>query len=102
EYGFGLEGVLRNRAADLRGILNGIDDTVWDPANDPHLPHGYDRDHPENKAKVRASLCAECGFPESPDWPPVGTVSRLVDQKGFDLIEQAEADLRKLDARFVV
>ncbi len=102
EFGFGLEGVLQRRADDLRGILNGIDDTRWDPARDPFLPCLYDRDHREGKAKVRAVLYQECGFPPSPDWPLVGTVSRLVDQKGFDLVEQAEADLLKLDARFVV
>jgi starch synthase len=102
EFGFGLEGVLQQRKADLRGILNGIDDETWDPARDRHLPHRYDRGHPGGKAKVREALAAECGFPTSPDWPLIGLVSRLVDQKGFDLIEQAEADLLRLDARFVV
>ena len=101
EFGFGLEGVLQRRADDLRGILNGIDEG-WDPARDRFLPHPYDRDHPEGKARVRAALQSECGFPEAPDWPLVGTVSRLVDQKGFDLVQQAEADLLRLDTRFVV
>ena len=102
EFGFGLEGVLQRRTADLRGILNGIDDVAWDPARDPLLPNGYDREHLEGKATVRAALRQECGFPAEPDWPLIGTVSRLVDQKGFDLVEQAEADLLKLEARFVV
>jgi starch synthase len=102
EFGFGLEGVLQRRAGDLRGILNGIDHTTWDPARDRFLPHPYDRDHPGGKAKVRAALREECGFPAAPDWPLVGTVSRLVDQKGFDLVEQAEAELLRLEARFVV
>jgi len=102
EFGFGLEGVLQRRAGDLRGILNGIDDAYWNPADDRYLPHHYDRDHLDRKAKMRAALRQQCGFPPSPDWPLVGTVSRLVDQKGFDLIEQAEADLLKLEARFVV
>jgi starch synthase len=101
EYGFGLEGVLQRRADDLRGILNGIDDG-WDPARDRFLPQPYDRDRLEGKAVVRAALRQECGFPDAPDWPLVGTVSRLVDQKGFDLVEQAEADLLRLEARFVV
>ncbi|HKQ57859.1 MAG TPA: glycogen/starch synthase [Candidatus Eisenbacteria bacterium] len=102
EFGFGLEGVLQRRAADLRGIVNGIDVDTWDPARDPSLPFHYDREHPEGKARVRAALRDMCGFPTSPDWPLIGTVSRLVDQKGFDLIEQAEAELLKLEARFVV
>lgn len=102
EFGFGLEGVLRRRSADLRGILNGIDDAYWDPAHDPYLSHPYDRTTPAGKWKNRAALMTECGFPASPDWPLAGMVSRLVDQKGFDLVEQAEPDLLKMEARFVV
>ena len=102
EFGFGLEGLLARRGRDLRGILNGIDDSLWDPARDPLVPHPYDREHPEGKWKNRAALAQECGFPSAPDWPIVGMVSRLVDQKGFDLIEQAERDLPKLEARFVI
>jgi starch synthase len=102
EFGFGLEGVLQRRSADLRGILNGIDDVVWNPAGDRYLPERFDRERPEGKERVKATLRKECGFPATPDWPLIGTVSRLVDQKGFDLIEQAENDLLRLDARFVV
>jgi len=102
EFGFGLEGVLQRRAADLRGILNGIDDAYWDPARDPYLPHPYDVERPAGKWKNRHALIQECGFPERPDWPLIGMVSRLVDQKGFDLIEEAAPDLAKLEARFVV
>jgi starch synthase len=102
EYGFGLEGVLRRRSADLVGILNGIDDVTWDPARDPHLPAHYDVDHPAGKAAVREALVAASGFPSRPDRPLVGIVSRLAEQKGFDLLEQAESELLKLDARYVV
>ncbi|MBI3539310.1 MAG: glycogen synthase, partial [Candidatus Eisenbacteria bacterium] len=102
EFGFGLEGVLQRRSADLRGILNGIDDVTWDPERDRFLPEHYDRERPEGKERVQAVLRKECGFPATPDWPFIGTVSRLVDQKGFDLFEQAEADLLRIDARFVV
>jgi starch synthase len=102
EFGFGLEGVLQRRAADLRGILNGIDDAYWDPARDAYLPHPYDVERPAGKWKNRHVVIQECGFPERPDWPLIGMVSRLVDQKGFDLIEQAAADLARLEARFVV
>jgi starch synthase len=102
EYGFGLEGMLARRTGDLRGILNGIDVETWDPARDPYLPHVYDRRNPAGKWKNRSVLVQECGFPLAPDWPIVGMVSRLVDQKGFDLIEQAERELLRLEARFVV
>jgi len=102
EYGFGLEGVLARRSGDLRGILNGIDDAYWDPARDPYLPCPYDREHPAGKWKNRSALLQECAFPVQPDWPVVGMVSRLVDQKGFDLIEQAQRNLLRLEARFVI
>lgn len=102
EFGFGLEGVLARRKADLFGVLNGIDTKTWDPSNDSCLAAPYDADHLEGKAANRAALIAECGFPEKPDWPLVGMVTRLVEQKGLDLIEQAEKDLLRQDARFVI
>jgi starch synthase len=102
EVGCGLEGVLRRRTGDVRGILNGIDDRVWDPATDVLLDAHFDRDHLEGKNACRRALSLACGFPMEPDWPTVGIVSRLVDQKGFDLIEAAERELCELSARFVI
>jgi starch synthase len=102
EYGFGLEGVLSRRAGDLRGILNGIDEAYWNPASDPMLPEPYDRDHLEAKAVSRAVLTQACGFPSGSNGALIGIVSRLVEQKGFDLIEQGHARLLELEARFVV
>jgi starch synthase len=100
EYGFGLEGVLQRRGADLRGILNGIDEQVWDPARDPYLPRPYDRDHLEGKRASHGALAAECDF--APGRAIVGMVTRLVDQKGLDLIEEAAAALLDLNANYVV
>jgi starch synthase len=100
EYGFGLEGVLRRRSDDLHGILNGIDDEVWNPARDLYLVQPFDRDALEGKRANRAALAVECGL--DPQRPIVGMVSRLVDQKGFDLLELAEADLLELNAGYVV
>jgi starch synthase len=102
EYGSGLEGVLRRRTGDVRGILNGIDDDVWNPATDAFLDTHFDREHLDGKLAARRALSLGCGFPLDPDWPTVGIVSRLVEQKGFDLIEQAEHELCELQARFVV
>ena len=101
EFGFGMEGVLERRGADLRGILNGIDDREWNPADDPYLPAPYDAAHLKGKAASRQVLAEACGFPAD-DAPIVGMVSRLVEQKGFDLIEQAADELLGLEARFVV
>jgi starch synthase len=102
ELGSGLEGVLRRRTGDLRGILNGIDDAVWNPANDPFLDAHYDRGHLDGKHACRRALAMAAGFPLDPDRPIVGVVSRLVEQKGFDLVEEAEHELCDLPARFVV
>jgi starch synthase len=102
EFGFGLEGVLALRSEDLRGILNGIDDQYWNPATDVHIPHRYDADSLGAKALDRAALAAECGFSTERDCMLVGMVTRLVEQKGIDLIEQAAHVLLRLDARFVV
>jgi len=102
EFGFGLEGVLRRRSEELHGILNGIDVETWNPATDPHLARTYDLERLEGKSANREALRVECGFPAAPDWPIVGMVSRLAEQKGFDLIEQGLGDLARLEARFVV
>ena len=102
EFGFGLEGVLRRRAGDVRGILNGIDTREWDPATDSHLDAHYDRDHPEGKRACGHALRLAAGFAPEAEPPVIGIVSRLVEQKGFDLFEPAEAALRALPARFVV
>jgi starch synthase len=102
EFGFGLEGVLERRAKDLRGILNGIDDTYWNPATDSYLTHHFDVERMDGKRLERAALIERCQFPARPDWPVVGMVTRLVEQKGLDLIEQARGELLKLETRFVV
>ncbi len=101
EFGVGLEGVLARRRADLRGILNGIDDREWDPAADPHLPAPFDAAHLGGKAASRQVLAEACGFGPG-EAPIVGMVSRLAEQKGFDLIEQAADELLSLEARYVV
>jgi starch synthase len=102
EMGFGLEGVLRRRTGDVRGILNGIDDRVWDPATDAFLDAHYDRESFDGKLANRRALALACGFPLDPDWPIVGMVTRLVEQKGLELVEAAEQELCDLHARFVV
>jgi starch synthase len=102
EFGFGLEGVLRRRSADLAGILNGIDDTVWNPVTDPHLARRYDRDRLDERGPNRARLLEECGLTARPGDTLVGMVTRLVEQKGLDLVAAAANDLMKLDLNLVV
>jgi starch synthase len=102
EFGFGLQGVLNARRADLTGILNGIDVKIWNPRTDRHLPARYDADSLDGKAACRRALLEEVGLPAKPDGPVFGIISRLVEQKGFDLVTQAAPALLELPAKWVV
>ncbi len=87
EFGCGLQGVLQTRHDDLVGILNGVDTSVWHPANDPNLTRKYDADSAaEGKAACKADLQRELGLPIKSDVPLAGMISRLTEQKGIDLI----------------
>jgi starch synthase len=89
DFGAGMQGVLRRRSADLVGILNGIDERVWDPASDPLLPSHYSTKNLAGKARCREELCKAFALRNDPSRPIIGMVSRLVDQKGFDLVRDA-------------
>jgi starch synthase len=86
DYGMGLGGLLRERSAVLSGILNGIDITVWDPANDPAIASPYAVDCLELRAPNKAALQQRMGLRVSPDAFLLGVVSRLSWQKGLDLL----------------
>jgi phosphoglucomutase len=86
--GMGFEGVLRQRAGALRGILNGIDEEVWDPARDPHIEAPYGVRRLKAKAINKGALQARFGL-ESRPAPLFGVVSRLTEQKGLDLLLDA-------------
>ncbi|MCC6305691.1 MAG: glycogen synthase GlgA [Rhodobacteraceae bacterium] len=97
-FGMGLEGVIRSRAGDLVGILNGIDTTLWDPAADPHvLPFRS----AAGKALNRARLIAEFGLGPG-EGPVCVVVSRLSDQKGLDLLLQAAPALTDRGGRLAL
>jgi starch synthase len=105
EYGFGFDGILRARRADLVGILNGIDAHEWNPASDPFLPAPFDARDLSGKRKAKIALLQRYGLPtDEPTLarPLIGMVSRMVDQKGFDLIAALEGDLPRIEATFVV
>lgn len=105
EYGFGLDGVLRARAADLVGILNGIDYDEWDPQRDRFLPEPYDAGDLSGKGAAKREVLRRFGLASSKaamGRPLVGMISRLVDQKGFDLIEALAGRLTELDASIVL
>ncbi|MEP7304255.1 MAG: glycogen synthase GlgA [Acidobacteriota bacterium] len=105
EFGFGFDGVLRRRSADLVGVLNGIDTTEWDPARDRFLPAGYDADNVSGKAASKRELLTRFGLGTSHEAlgrPIIGMISRMVEQKGFDLLEAMEARLASFEATWVV
>jgi starch synthase len=102
EFGEGLEGVLRGRAGDLRGILNGVDYAEWNPATDRRLVAHYTPADLAGKRECRADLLAEFGLELVEDATPViGIVSRFAIQKGFDLLEQIAGRLSELDVAVV-
>jgi starch synthase len=105
EYGVGLDGVIRERRAVLSGILNGIDPDEWNPLTDPHLPAPFDAADLSGKAAAKRALLETFGFTVTADLlarPVIGMVSRMVDQKGLDLIAAAAGELASLDATFVI
>ena len=89
EYGSGLEGVLRERAGELTGILNGADYEQWDPETDPYLASNYSAQSLEGKQVCKRDLLEIYGLPRDGRRPLVGIVSRLTGQKGFDLLPHA-------------
>ena len=95
EFGEGLDSVLRGRAADLRGILNGVDYAQWDPATDRNLAAHYSPEDLAGKQQCRADLLQFFGLEDVEESTPViGIVSRFATQKGFDLVEQIAASCR--------
>jgi starch synthase len=101
EHGHGLDGLLRHRATRLSGILNGIDDRTWNPARDPHLASPYSSRRLAQKAQNKAALQAEFNLPVDADIAILGLVSRLVHQKGIDLVLAALPELLDLPIQLV-
>lgn len=98
EYGEGLDGILRARGSDLSGIVNGIDRNLWNPARDPALPAHFSTRDLSGKALCKKALLEEFGFPpEAQDKPLVGMVTRLVEQKGVQLLIDGAEKLMKED-----
>ena len=85
-YAEGLEGILNARSHDLSGIINGIDKKVFNPHADKLLPATYDRGHLKGKAVCKAALQERMGLEQRPDVPLVAMVTRMTEQKGFDLV----------------
>jgi starch synthase len=93
EQGCGLEGVFEERAKSLAGILNGVDYTVWSPETDPFIAQKFSSNNLSGKKACKAALQRSLNLPENPEVPLIGMVSRLSEQKGFDLIEKVADEL---------
>ncbi|HMA88351.1 MAG TPA: glycogen synthase GlgA [Burkholderiales bacterium] len=102
ELGFGLDGLLRQRAADLVGILNGIDTDTWNPARDPLIAERYDAARLDAKAANKAALQRAFGLPQAPDVPLAAMASRLVPQKGADLVPGAAEEIVRRGAQLAL
>jgi len=102
EYGCGLQEILQGRKGDLYGIVNGIDYTLWDPSVDQLIPHRYDARSLDLKIENKKALLREMDLPFEEHTPVVGIISRLADQKGFDLIGDVLDDMMKLGLQLVI
>ncbi|MCC7342451.1 MAG: glycogen synthase GlgA [Bryobacterales bacterium] len=104
DAGWGVDGLLRSRAQDLHGILNGADYTIWDPATDPHIAAPYDARKLDGKAACREDLLRTVGLdPEALKTAAVaGIVARLSSQKGFDLVAEVAGELMNENLALVV
>jgi len=101
-FGFGLDGLLRSRAAKLSGILNGIDYDVWNPARDSNIPQKYSKSSLEKKGKNKAALQKEADLPALSKVPLIGIVSRVTEQKGFDILIPAIPEIMNLGVQVVL
>lgn len=102
EGGAGLHLMFDYRGADLVGIVNGIDEDVWDPRRDPYLPYNFGVDDLEGKARCKEELQREMGLDIDPDVPLFGLVARMTHQKGIDLVAGALSEIVVDDAQVVV
>jgi starch synthase len=102
EFGMGLDGLLRHRSKDLRGILNGIDETVWNPATDPHIPAPFDLRHLARRPANKAALQSRFNLDADPNALLLGVISRLSWQKGLDLLLPALDTILALGAQLII
>ncbi|HDQ44723.1 MAG TPA: glycogen synthase GlgA [bacterium] len=102
EFGCGLEDLLKARSKEFDGVINGLDETVWNPEKDSFIETSYTADAPEGKQEAKRLLLEKVGLPYRPDVPVIGMTSRLTSQKGFDLIQAVFPKLMELDVYFIL
>ncbi len=102
EFGCGLEKLLQKRAAQLHGVVNGIDYNLWNPRTDAALSAHYDAGDLAGKAQCKAALQTEMGLTVDPDIPLMGCVTRVTGQKGLDLLAEVLPQALKLPMQFAL
>jgi starch synthase len=101
EQGYGLDWLLRARADHLVGITNGADYSIWNPETDPHIAANFSRDDLSGKRDCKLDLLRRFALPEDLDRPIIAIISRLVAQKGYDLIRQISGAILKTGSFFI-
>jgi len=102
EYGYGLDGVLRDRSDDLYGVLNGVDYTEWSPETDPHIAARYNSRDLSGKKKCKEDLRKVMKLKGSEASPIIGMTTRLAQQKGCDILAEAMDELLEMDLYLVL
>jgi starch synthase len=102
EYGAGLHEVLAKRKKDIFGIINGIDDTIWHPEIDSKIPKKFSVKNLDDKKENKKALVDNFNFTYNEKVPVLGMISRLIDDKGFDLVQKAFPQLMKLNLQLVL
>jgi starch synthase len=101
DQGHGLDWLLRARSDRLAGITNGVDYTIWNPETDPHIAANYSVDDLSGKHECKIDLLRRFGLPEDPTRPIIAVISRLVQQKGYDLIRAIAPAIIQTGAFFI-
>jgi starch synthase len=102
EYGFGLEGLFRERAHELYGVLEGVDYYRWDPTRDALLAATYDQDNLKGKRACKQALLQRFGLDLPLTRPLIGMTTRFFERKGIDLVESILDDLMGMDVGFII
>lgn len=102
EFGFGFDGLIREKRNKLIGILNGIDENLWNPLSDPFISCHFGADSIETKAICKSNLQRKINFPQDPKTPLVGGISRIAYQKGHDMIARVLPGILSSDIHMVV
>ncbi len=102
EFGCGLDGLLRTRANDLFGIVNGVDYSVWDPSTDKYIVRRYSEKDLSGKLECKKDILHEFGLKYNAKRPLISVITRLAEQKGIDIIADAIGEMLKLQVDFVL